>query len=85
VTDYFDQYRLRQRKIRFLRFVNICDEEDSILEEMDKLWWKLSEEERALIDSEKHCDISDSIPKHGLVDIDIYSHIGSVVRNTGSA
>jgi hypothetical protein len=69
-----------RRKLMFVRFFNIPDEEDGILDEMDSVWWKLSVEERILVDNEKHCEIQKRKENDKTVDVDIHNNIGFPIR-----
>lgn len=55
MKDNFEQYMVLMRELRELRQKYDWKEskrEDEILDEMDEIWWKLSEKEREIINLE---------------------------------
>jgi hypothetical protein len=77
-----DEYKALSRKLRFIRFVNSSggydEDEDTVLCEMDKLWWAMSKEDRNCIDMVKQHCIECSKQHNDAVDVDIYSKQGPV-------
>jgi hypothetical protein len=93
MSEFYLQYQALRRKLRFIRWTNNgydSEEEDAVLDEMDDVWWKLSESERAKIDSEKPISVirSESGSRRrevNGVDRDTYREPGTPVRNLKKA
>ncbi|HEY3320474.1 MAG TPA: hypothetical protein VGP72_08410 [Planctomycetota bacterium] len=85
MSDALEGYRQLQDKLSWVRWTHLghdSDEEDAVLDEMDGVWWSLSEEERRSISAEPpRADLIQGEQKTtSVVDVDISRHPGAVRR-----
>ena len=87
-----DHYRKLEERLRYLRWLSQGLEsvqEDTLLEEMDDVWWELSEEERAIAEAERPRSlIRDGLgnaPRRQLVDTDVKVSPSAAPRTTEEA
>lgn len=83
MSEVLEKYREMQKKLSWIRWAHLgheSEEEDSLLELMDEVWWELSEEERQVISAEpsRLDPITPVSPDFSLEDIDIQTHPGPV-------
>lgn len=87
MNDAFSRYRELEEQLVRIRWMYQgmeSDEEDAILEEMDEVWWRLTEEERQRLNEQKPESLILSkapISRHRQFnDVDIWSSPGVPVR-----
>ncbi len=87
MSEFLKQYRDLDRRLLYIRWMHGGLEsasEDDILDQMDDLWWKFTEEERELINrtSRKSLVRKASFGPHRVIlrDTTVCEHPGSPVR-----
>ncbi len=83
MSEDFKKYRDLQKKLTWIRWSHLgheSDEEDALLDEMDVVWWKLSDPERAKISSEpsRKDPLTSANLDVNIVDVDVETEPGRV-------
>ena len=86
MSEALTEHRSLERKLVHIRWINAgCEsaEEDALLEQMDEVWWDLTDEERAAINKEPPKSLIRTWPDagaNGWDDVDVFSAPGNPPR-----
>lgn len=83
MSDTLNEYRDLQKRLTWIRWTHLgheSEEEDEHLEKMDEVWWKLSDDERAIISSEPFRNdlIEPTKSQPEMIDVDVREQPGRV-------
>jgi len=86
MSEALTQYRALERRLIHTRWINGgygSDAEDGLLELMDEVWWRLSDDERHALNHECPRSLVRSAPQAPAghcTDVDVFSAPGMAVR-----
>jgi len=81
MSCFFEKYHQLQDKLEWVRWQHLgyeSKEEDVVLDEMDEVWVKLTDDEK--LSFKNKCSIIKKYPRSCFVDVDVSLHHGAVRR-----